>query len=91
MARFHYDATDTDGNPASGEMEAEDANRLLARLDEMGLRVTSISPIHQEHDGVGKSRSASEVGSTDLSRYTVRTGQRTHFPAPRREPALSRF
>jgi type II secretory pathway component PulF len=72
MARFHYQATDADGTPTSGEMEAADANQLLSQLDGMGLRVTSIAPIHAETPGPsdGQSSAQSRAASPGRARLS---------------------
>jgi type II secretory pathway component PulF len=54
MARFHYQATDADGNPTAGDMEATDAKELIARLEADGLRVQSIHAAFSERDSVAR-------------------------------------
>lgn len=44
MARFRYQATDAQGNPVSGDMEAADAYQLRAYLQAAGLRLQSAEP-----------------------------------------------
>ena len=68
MARFHYEATDADGNATSGEMEAADANQVFAQLDEMGVKVTSIAPIHPEDEAAGQEEATAPAGAPDLTR-----------------------
>ena len=45
MARFRYQATDSDGKPINGEMEADSADEASARLQSDGAKVHSLEVV----------------------------------------------
>lgn len=72
MTRFHYQATDADGNPASGQLEAADVKSMVARLEAMGLRAESIRPIDPDRGAADLSDAASQP---PLGRGSERLGR----------------
>ncbi|MBV6457413.1 MAG: Type II secretion system protein F [Fimbriimonadaceae bacterium] len=81
MPQFRYEATDTQGRPVTGDLNAADANFAIKQLGDQGLRVRSIVEAKPAMVQPSASRSPVQIAQPPASR-PVATVRPQPAPAP---------
>lgn len=67
MTQYRYRSVDDQGNPVNGTMEESSAHRVIQRLQERGLQVSSVAEMHR---GPGLLRVSSRLTWEELSLFS---------------------